>query len=89
MADACEIMLLSFIMPAVSADWKLGPAEEATIGGIVFAGMLIGSSFWGFICDRFGRKIGIVAIFSICSVFGLASAFCWNFWSLVVIRFFV
>jgi len=89
MADASEVMLLSFLMTAVGKPWNLGATEEATLGGIVFAGMLIGAYSWGVICDKMGRKIGIGAIFLFCSVFGLASAFCPSFWFLVAARFFV
>ncbi|KAG2385882.1 hypothetical protein C9374_003031 [Naegleria lovaniensis] len=89
MADASEIMILSFIMPAVSNAWNLSPVEEATIGGVVFGGMLIGALFWGFICDKFGRKLGIIAIFTFCSIFGVLSSFCPNFWTLVVARLLV
>jgi len=31
-----EVMLLSFLMPAMRKIWSLGPFEEATLGSVVF-----------------------------------------------------
>ncbi|KAL9656232.1 hypothetical protein ABK040_007847 [Willaertia magna] len=89
MADALEISLLTFLKAAVVDDWGLNAYYESILDAVVFAGMLLGSWGWGVICDKFGRKIGIAAVFAFCSVFGLASAFAPNFWVLTVLRFFV
>lgn len=55
-AEAMEMMLLSFIGPAVQAEWGLSPNKESMITSVVFAGMLIGSYSWGIVSDKFGRR---------------------------------
>lgn len=55
-ADAMEIMILSFIGTAVESEWHLSPNEKSLISTVVFAGMLVGSYFCGVISDAYGRK---------------------------------
>ena len=55
-ADAMEIMILSFIGAAVEAEWHLSPGEKSLISTVVFAGMLVGSYICGVISDTYGRK---------------------------------
>ncbi|XP_072147692.1 organic cation/carnitine transporter 7 isoform X3 [Setaria viridis] len=56
-AEAFEIMLLSFVGPAVEAEWGVSGAEQGLISSVVFAGMLIGSIAGGLIADRCGRRL--------------------------------
>src|SRR5690348_8346172 len=62
-------------MPAVEKEWNLEPFWEATVGGIVFSGMLMGAPFWGVLSDNFGRKFGFFCSVALTGTFGLASAF--------------
>ncbi|CAO2824577.1 unnamed protein product [Amaranthus hypochondriacus] len=88
-AEAMEMMLLSFIGPAVQVEWGLSSNKESMITSVVFVGMLIGSYSWGIVSDKFGRRNGffITAIFT--STAGLCSALAPNYASLIIIRFFV
>lgn len=74
-ADAMEVMLVSFALPAMSAEWALSAAQRGLATTALFAGMLAGALFWGRISDRIGRRAGFVATVAIDSIFGLASAF--------------
>lgn len=47
LADACEVMLLSFLGPAMRCSWGVGPGEESLLTSIVFCGMLAGGGRWG------------------------------------------
>lgn len=85
-ADAMEVMLLSFALPALSDEWGLDPSRKAALAGAVFVGMLAGSLFWGRWADRLGRRGAFVATIAFDSVFGLASAFAPSFASFVVLR---
>ncbi|XP_014674862.1 PREDICTED: synaptic vesicle 2-related protein-like [Priapulus caudatus] len=58
MADAMEMMILSILSPALHCDWRLTEFERATITTVVFCGMMASSGFWGYICDKYGRKAG-------------------------------
>lgn len=55
-SEAAEIMILSFIGPAVKSQWGLSPGEESLLTTTVFAGELVGAYFWGLISDIYGRK---------------------------------
>jgi hypothetical protein len=55
-AEAMEVMLLSFLGPVVREEWNVSPQDESLLSSVVFAGMLIGACAWGFISDRYGRK---------------------------------
>ncbi|KAM7480904.1 hypothetical protein LguiB_005487 [Lonicera macranthoides] len=55
-AEAMEMMLLSFVGPALETEWGLSSAEESMISTVVFAGMLLGAYAWGLVSDTFGRR---------------------------------
>lgn len=55
-SEAMEMMLLSFVGPAVQSVWSLSPHEENLITSAVFAGMLIGAYSWGIVSDKYGRR---------------------------------
>ena len=55
-AEAMEIMILSFVGPALKHQWDLSPSEESLITTVVFAGMLVGAYTWGLVSDNFGRR---------------------------------
>lgn len=55
-SEAMEMMLLSFVGPAVQSAWSLSPQEENLITSAVFAGMLIGAYSWGIVSDKHGRR---------------------------------
>ncbi|KMS97142.1 hypothetical protein BVRB_7g178070 [Beta vulgaris subsp. vulgaris] len=88
-SEAMEMMLLSFVGPAVQAEWGLSSNKESMITSVVFAGMLIGSYSWGVVSDKFGRRNGffITAIFT--STAGFCSGFAPNYTALIILRFFV
>ena len=55
-ADAMEMMLLSFVGPAVQKTWGLSGTEESMITSVVFIGMMFGAYFWGALSDLQGRR---------------------------------
>ncbi|XP_072042995.1 synaptic vesicle 2-related protein-like [Amphiura filiformis] len=75
MADATEMMLLSILSPELRCLWNLERWQEALITTVVFIGMFISSTLWGKICDKFGRRKGLI----FCSVwlcyYGFLSSF--------------
>ncbi len=62
MADALEVNLLSFLATCAGAEWNLSDAEKASITGIVFIGIIIGSLWWGSFADRYGRKMTFILV---------------------------
>lgn len=60
-ADAMEVMILSFVGPAVKSQWDLSSSQESLLSTAVFGGMLIGSFFLGLVSDHHGRKQAIIS----------------------------
>ncbi len=85
-ADAMEVLLVSFALPAMSAEWKLSAAQKGLLGTAIFVGMFAGAVFWGRLSDKIGRKAGFILTIAFDSLFGLASAFAPNFAVLVILR---
>lgn len=56
MVDAVEVMILSFIGPALKSQWGLSSTQESLITTVVFSGMLIGAYLWGLVADNYGRR---------------------------------
>lgn len=85
-ADAMEVLLISFALPAISEEWNLTTTQKGLLGTAIFIGMLLGAWLWGWLSDRIGRKTGFIATIAIDSVFGLLSAFSPSFIILLVLR---
>ncbi|CAK7345852.1 unnamed protein product [Dovyalis caffra] len=58
-AEAMEVMLLSFVGPAVKSQWDLSPSQESLLSTAVFAGMLMAAYSWGIFSDNHGRRQAI------------------------------
>ncbi|KAK3019717.1 hypothetical protein RJ639_003153 [Escallonia herrerae] len=74
-AEAMEVMILSFVGPSVSAQWNLSSPQETMITAVVFAGMLIGAYSWGLLSDNYGRRKGLLSIAIVTTAAALFSAF--------------
>ena len=85
-ADAMEVLLIAFALPAIIEEWSLTPAESGLLSTAIFLGMLVGALAWGRLSDLLGRKIGFVATVGIDSVFGFLSALAPSFGWLVALR---
>lgn len=85
-SEAMEMMLLSFVGPAVQSTWDLSSHEEGLITSIVFAGMLIGAYSWGIVSDNCGRRKGFLITAMVTAAAGFLSAFAPNFTLLIILR---
>ncbi|KAL7221952.1 hypothetical protein ACSBR1_023815 [Camellia fascicularis] len=85
-SEAMEMMLLSFVGPAVQSTWGLSSHEESLITSVVFAGMLVGAYSWGFVSDKYGRRKGFLITAMVTAGAGFLSAFAPNFISLIIFR---
>ncbi|XP_016409459.1 synaptic vesicle 2-related protein-like [Sinocyclocheilus rhinocerous] len=75
MADAMEMMILSILAPQLHCEWALPSWEVALLTSVVFIGMMISSSLWGNISDKYGRKTGLKMSALWTLFYGLLSAF--------------
>lgn len=85
-ADAMEVLLISFALPAIAEEWGLSNAQRGLLGTSIFLGMLAGALIWGRLSDIVGRKAGFVSTVAIDSIFGLLSALSPSFLWLVILR---
>ena len=86
-ADAMEVLLVSFAMPSMSAEWSLSKAQTSFLATAIFLGMLVGALFWGRLADRIGRKLCFVLTIAVYSLFGGLSALSPSFECFLVLRF--
>ncbi len=74
--DSFDIVILSYALPSIAKEFSLAPQQIGLIGSAGLAGMGIGSWIWGWIADRWGRRLvfaGTVLMFSLFTgVTGLA-----------------
>ena len=87
--DAMDVGLISYVMAALAATWKLENTQLSWIGSIGFVGMMIGASVGGLLADRLGRR-NVFALTLL--VYGLATgaaAFSTGVAMLIVLRFIV
>lgn len=85
-ADAMEVIIIAFVIPAVIREWSLTSGQAGFIGTAIFLGMLAGAWFWGTISDYVGRKLGFELTVLVDSVFGFLSALSPSYIWLVLLR---
>ncbi|CAN6183869.1 unnamed protein product [Urochloa humidicola] len=88
-AEAMEVMLLSFVGPSVKEEWGVSGGAEGLITSVVFAGMLIGACVGGLGSDRYGRRAGFLFTAIVSGVPGFLCAFSPNYATLLALRFVV
>ncbi|MDQ4003223.1 MAG: MFS transporter, partial [Actinomycetota bacterium] len=50
-ADAAEVLVLGFALPAIIGEFGITPTQGGLTVTATFAGMLVGAWFWGTISD--------------------------------------
>ncbi|MBN2048431.1 MAG: MFS transporter [Anaerolineaceae bacterium] len=85
-ADAMEVLLIAFALPAIGEEWQLSPEQKGLLATAIFIGMLAGAWIWGRLSDLIGRKTGFISTIAIDSGFGLLSAFAPTFPVLLILR---
>ncbi len=59
-SDGFDFTAMSVATPAILRDWHIGPKDMGVVFSVTFFGLLVGSLFYGWMADRFGRKFTIV-----------------------------
>lgn len=87
LADGYEITAMAFAAPELVREWGI----ESTALGMVFSaslfGILFGAPALGFVGDRYGRRVAILAGLCICGLSTLAMVFAQSVDHLFVLRF--
>ncbi len=67
--DAADAYLLGFAMPGIAKEFNLQSQTLGLIASSTLLGMCIGSFFWGWIADKWGRKIAFTVTILMYSLF--------------------
>jgi MFS transporter, putative metabolite:H+ symporter len=59
--DSFDIVVVSYAMPSIAREFVLGPKQLGLVGSSALAGMAIGSWCWGWVADRWGRRLVFAA----------------------------
>jgi MFS family permease len=89
MADAMEVLLLSFLAPILRSEWLLSERQMDTIISVVFAGALCGTLILSPLGDMVGRKPMFRVTAAMIALFGVLTAFCQTHGQLLAMRFLV
>ncbi|MED5018360.1 MFS transporter [Paenibacillus chibensis] len=85
--DAMDVGIISFIVTALTLEWKLSPQQVGILTSMNSVGMVFGAAAAGYLADRFGRKKVLLWTLLIFSVASGLSALASSFWVLCLLRF--
>ena len=89
MFDAMDVLLISFILTTLGAEWQLSPTDRSFVLSAGFVGMFVGAAAAGWLADRFGRKALFQSTLLLYSISTGLCALAPNLEVLLVLRFFV
>ncbi|XP_046418645.1 synaptic vesicle 2-related protein [Neodiprion fabricii] len=86
MADSMEMTILSILSPTLHCEWDITRYQQALTTTVVFLGMMLSSTFWGNLSDRYGRKQALTICAVLLFYYGFLSAFAPNFLWILLLR---
>uniref|UniRef100_A0A6A7G839 Synaptic vesicle 2-related protein-like n=2 Tax=Hirondellea gigas TaxID=1518452 RepID=A0A6A7G839_9CRUS len=86
MADSMEMMILAILGPALRCSWHLTEWQQAAFTTAVFLGMMLSSTFWGTLSDKYGRRRSLWLASLLLAYWGFLSAFSPTFGWLIMMR---
>lgn len=87
MIDGADLMLLSYSLTSLKAEFGLSNFQAGSLGSITLAGMAIGGIYGGWACDRFGRVRTVVWTIVLFSVGTAALGLTHSYWEFAAARF--
>ena len=87
LVDGADLMLLSYSLNSIKAEFGLTPVEAGMLGSFTLAGMAIGGIYGGWACDKFGRVRTVVISILLFSVLTCGLGFTHSFWEFGTLRF--
>ncbi len=88
LVDGADLMLLSYSLSSIKAEFGLSSVEAGMLGSFTLAGMAIGGIFGGWACDKFGRVRTVVVSILLFSVLTCGLGFTDSFFEFGALRFF-
>ncbi|WP_180036647.1 MULTISPECIES: MFS transporter [unclassified Acinetobacter] len=87
LVDGADLMLLSYSLNSIKAEFGLTPVEAGMLGSFTLAGMAIGGIYGGWACDKFGRVRTVVISILLFSILTCGLGFTNSFWEFGILRF--
>lgn len=88
LVDGADLMLLSYSLSSIKAEFGLSSVEAGMLGSFTLAGMAIGGIFGGWACDKFGRVRTVVVSILLFSILTCGLGFTDSFLEFGALRFF-
>ena len=85
-SDSMEIAINALLPPTLVCEWNLTSVQEALIPTVNFIGQGVGALGWGYLSDRYGRKVALCASALTVFVFGVVSSLVPVYWSMLLCR---
>ncbi|XP_076237191.1 synaptic vesicle 2-related protein isoform X1 [Calliopsis andreniformis] len=86
MVDSMEITILSILSPSLHCDWGITRYQQALTTTVVFLGMMLSSTFWSNLSDRYGSKQSLTLCAVLLLYYAFLSAFAPNFLWILLLR---
>ena len=86
--DGYDIAAIAFAAPHLVREWALKPGALGPVFSASLVGILFGSAFFGWVGDRYGRKVALIASNLVFGVFTLAAAWSSNLDQMFWLRLF-
>ena len=72
--DAFDSIAIAYVLPAIIGLWHLNPQQIGLLIGVGFAGQLVGAIGFGWLAERWGRRLCMLITLLIFSLGALACA---------------
>jgi MFS transporter, AAHS family, 4-hydroxybenzoate transporter len=87
MADGFDLVNASIAGPALIKEWGISRASLGPVFSASLVGFFVGAPFFGYLGDRFGRRLAIITSLILVGVTTLACAWATNLQDLLWLRF--
>jgi putative MFS transporter len=87
MFDAMDQGMVSGVMAAIGASWKLNPEQIGMLGSAGMLGMILGAALSGMAADKWGRRTVVMWTLVIYGIASGLSGFAVNYSMLLILRF--
>jgi MFS transporter, AAHS family, 4-hydroxybenzoate transporter len=87
MADGFDLLNASIAGPALIKEWGIGRAALGPVFSASLVGFFVGAPFFGYLGDRFGRRVAIISALLSIGVTTFACAFAADLQQLLWLRF--
>ncbi len=84
--DGFDLLILGFMLPAISADLQLTPGQAGSLVTWTLIGAVFGGLFFGMLSDRYGRIRVLTWTIVLFAVFTGLCAFAQGYWDLLAYR---